>query len=90
MFRVICWITLALLAGALIAFEVATIIQCRPIASQWSRFEGSGSDSEGQCVDRKALLAALSGVNIAFDVVLIVLPIRQFMRANGTWTKRIE
>lgn len=92
MFRVLCWIPLALLAGSLIAFEVATIVQCRPIASQWTRFEGSGSGSgsEGRCVDRKALLAALSGVNIAFDVLLIVLPIRHFIKTNGTWTKRIE
>lgn len=87
MFRILCWTALALLGTALIAFEVAIIAQCRPIASQWTRFSDSGS--QGQCVDEKTLLWALAGTDIGFNVLVIVLPVRQIAKLNLTWAKRV-
>ena len=87
MFRILCWIALALLGAALVAFEVAIIAQCRPITSQWTRFDDSGR--QGQCVDRQALLWALAGTDIALNVLVLVLPARHIVKLDLAWAKKI-
>ncbi|USW53511.1 hypothetical protein Slin15195_G068300 [Septoria linicola] len=86
-FRKLCWITLGLLAAALVAFEVSTIAQCRPISSQWEQLEDL--NLQGQCIDRQSLLWALAGVVIAFDVVVMLLPVRHLVKLKISSAKRV-
>ncbi|KAF2207583.1 hypothetical protein CERZMDRAFT_119012 [Cercospora zeae-maydis SCOH1-5] len=83
--RMIWWISLGLLVAALISFEVSVIAQCRPIASQWDSLQNANLQS--QCVERSVLLWALAGVDIGFNVLVLLVPIRSLIRMKTTlWT----
>ncbi|PPJ58358.1 hypothetical protein CBER1_04476 [Cercospora berteroae] len=83
--RKLWWISLGLLGAALISFEVSVIAQCRPIASQWNALQDP--DLQSQCVDRQILLWVLAAVDIGFNVLVLLLPIRSIIRMKATlWT----
>ncbi|CAK1360879.1 unnamed protein product [Cercospora beticola] len=80
--RKLWWTSLGLLGAALISFEVSVIAQCRPIASQWNSLQDP--DLQIQCVDRQILLWVLAGVDIGFNVLVLLLPIRSIIRMKTT------
>lgn len=74
-----------MLGAALISFEVSVIAQSRPIASQWNSLQDP--DLQSQCVDRQILLWVLAAVDIGFNVLVLLLPIRSIIRMKTTpWT----
>ena len=69
-----CWtlITITGLYGA--AAVVATGLLCDPIDGVWKRWDG---EHPAKCVNINALTFAVAGINMALDILIIVLPLYQ-------------
>lgn len=74
-----------LLVITLIAIEVPSVVSCQPISYNWTEKFGG----EGWCTNRTAAVYAYSGINIAFDVVVLTLPISRLWKLNLNWTHKI-
>lgn len=83
--RAACWIVVSALAMSLVAFEFATIFQCIPISYNWTRFNGA----TGHCTDQQAQVYAAAGINIFFNVLVIVMPLGQILRLGISPMKKI-
>ncbi|KAM3424047.1 hypothetical protein BST61_g11402 [Cercospora zeina] len=84
-FRRICQIVLVLLAMATIGFTFSTIFLCTPISYTWKALSGL----KGTCVDRNAQLYSNSAVNVAMDVIVLLLPVRKILQLRLHWPKKI-
>ncbi|KAF2208977.1 hypothetical protein CERZMDRAFT_48334, partial [Cercospora zeae-maydis SCOH1-5] len=84
-FRRVCQFVLALLAMATVAFTLTTIFLCMPISYTWKALSGL----KGTCVDRNAQLYSNSAVNIAMDVVVLLLPVHKILQLRMSWPKKI-
>ncbi|CAK1358667.1 unnamed protein product [Cercospora beticola] len=84
-FRRICQVILVLLAMATIGFTFSTIFLCQPVSYTWKALSGL----KGTCVNRNAQLYSNSAVNIAMDVIVLLLPVRKILQLRMTWPKKI-
>ena len=74
-FRWACYALLALTMSTTVAFTLATIWQCKPIAAFWDHnIPGS------HCVDNHSFWLSFSIINIITDVLILVLPMQQVFR----------
>lgn len=69
----------------MIAFTVVCIAQCLPMSYVWS-FIGGGT---GSCIDRTSWVWALSGVEIGWDLIVILLPIPKLLGLNISNQRKI-
>jgi hypothetical protein len=69
-FRIICHITNASVAAAMIAFTLATTFQCTPIALNWDK-----TIKDGECFNAPAFWYAHAAWNTLFDLFILALPI---------------
>lgn len=76
-FRMICWIVASLLVLSAISGLFATIFSCDPNSYAWRRVIPG---TIGSCVRRTALSVAQAATVIAFDVVVILLPIPKLLK----------
>ena len=67
-----------------IAFETTAIFQCHPIHHQWQRITTNGT-----CIDWLPFVLTLAGTNLATDVALLVLPLREIWRLQMRMTQKI-
>lgn len=65
---------------------VASILDCMPPSYFWTRFDGV---STGYCVSQTAF-KVIPPVNIALDVVVMVLPLPLLVRLNLPLQKKIR
>ncbi|CZT16309.1 uncharacterized protein RCC_02151 [Ramularia collo-cygni] len=82
--RIQCWIVVAFLAATVLAFDLALIFQCWPIASVWNIFTGGPSS----CVELQPLLYTFAGLNIFFNFVVFFLPIHSLRKLDIPWQKK--
>ena len=55
----------------LVGCGLATIFQCSPVSFYWNQLAG---DTLGFCVNEYSFLAANAALNIASDIMILVLP----------------
>lgn len=70
-FQYLCWATLAIVVGSGFSTSIATIFQCLPIERSWNK------SVEGTCIDNGMFWLANAVLNIATDVIVLALPIRE-------------
>ncbi|TQV97232.1 integral membrane protein [Cordyceps javanica] len=68
-FRIICWGLIIHICLGLLALNITTILQCRPIPFSWDK------TLHGKCINIKAFWYAQSGWNTFMDVVVLLLPV---------------
>ena len=68
------WFTIVLCILYLIAFVLATALQCLPIRIAWQHWDG---EHHGKCLNLNHLGWASAAVNIVLDLVVIGLPLRE-------------
>ncbi|KAL4931466.1 uncharacterized protein BDV17DRAFT_289006 [Aspergillus undulatus] len=72
------------------AYAVVVIFQsafdCTPPSYFWARFDG---ESQGSCLSYTAF-KVMPPINIALDVVVMVLPLPLLLRLNLPWVKKIR
>ena len=69
-----CYFGIAFCAACGLAFILVTIWQCTPLAAFWDK-----SIPGGHCFHSKAFWFSYSIINIATDVCILALPIRQIL-----------
>lgn len=67
---------LAILIGSGIATTLATILQCIPIPRSWNK------KVAGKCIDNTKFWLANAVINIATDVLVLALPVREVFRLH--------
>ncbi|EME45544.1 hypothetical protein DOTSEDRAFT_102791, partial [Dothistroma septosporum NZE10] len=84
-FHRVCYVILALLAVALVGFESSTIFLCSPIDYTWKAIRGA----QGHCIHRQAQLYTSSSTNVAFDLVVLLLPLPNILALQMNSKKKI-
>jgi hypothetical protein len=57
----------------MIAFVLATALQCLPISLSWTRWDG---EHRGRCINLNADAWVSAGANIILDLIVITLPMK--------------
>jgi high-affinity K+ transport system ATPase subunit B len=86
-FRRICWATQILISVLFTAFALLLALRCSPISATWER---PGTNPNARCVNYNAVVVSGAAVNIATDVWILLLPIRQLLSLSMDWPKKIQ
>lgn len=89
--RIVVWVTAGLHICTMTAFVVAIILQCRPLSSQWDRYDFSeaGDNSSTKCFNINAAGWANAALNVASDLWLIAIPLYHVKKLDLHWKKKI-
>jgi hypothetical protein len=71
---------------AVTALIIASIFQCTPISYSWNEWDG---EHVGHCTHVNAQIWANAGINILFDLIVIVLPLPQIWGLKISWDKKL-
>jgi hypothetical protein len=73
-FKLQCYtlITITALYGA--ACVISTGLLCNPVDAVWKSWDGQ---HPGKCVNINALTFAVAGINMALDILIIILPLHE-------------
>lgn len=71
----------------LIAFVIASIFQCYPIHGAWTFWDGS---FHGQCNNVHLQSWIQAGVNILFDLTVIILPLPPLARLTASRARKVQ
>jgi len=85
-FRRTCWICIVVLILTMLAFVFSLIFQCTPVHFAWLYWDGL--HNPGHCVNRPAQIYVLGAFNIAYDVIVFVLPLHHFLKLNISWRRK--
>lgn len=75
-FRITCWLVAISLIMCTVGSVLAAIFPCDPISYAWRQVLPGVT---GRCANRTAAAFAFSGINIAYDVVVLLIPIPRFI-----------
>lgn len=67
------------------SFTIVCIAQCIPVSYVWTFIAGGA----GSCIDRTSWVWALSGTEIAWDLIVILLPIPKLLRLEVSIQRKI-
>ncbi|KAF4547742.1 Hypothetical protein D9617_36g062800 [Elsinoe fawcettii] len=73
-FNIICWVNVAVIVSWTIGTTVATMLQCIPIRASWDK------SVKATCTNSDVFWLAYGGMNIATDVIILVLPIQPILK----------
>lgn len=71
----------------MVAFEVVSIWQCRPIAGAWKRWDG---EFKATCNDINLQGWLSAAFNIVLDVTMLILPMPELYNLSLTLKKKIH
>ncbi|PIA89660.1 hypothetical protein CB0940_07621 [Cercospora beticola] len=77
-YRSLCWAFIGLLSLTFVATELATVLQCTPVASIWNSVYGK----QGQCLNIATLQRASSALELIYSVALLFLPVPPLLAAK--------
>lgn len=81
------YITMAVCIGYGTAFFFATLFQCWPIPYSWEQWHG---EYEGTCNDFHMQGWIHAGINIALDLIVLLLPLKQLYALDLSKRKRVS
>lgn len=82
--RIACYVLIGVITANWIAFSIADIFQCTPVAYQWDK-----SIAHGTCFNDTLFSRASSVPNIITDVVMLVLPIPVLWRLQTSTVRKL-
>ncbi len=83
-FRLLCKMGIAFTALCNTAFIFATIFQCLPVRAIWDK-----TVHHPKCINSKAFWFSYAMINIASDVTILALPIRQILKLQLSWKDKL-
>ncbi|EXJ56350.1 uncharacterized protein A1O5_12617 [Cladophialophora psammophila CBS 110553] len=86
-FRRIAFGTMAVTLLYMIAFLIVSAFQCQPVSLAWTNWDG---EHDGRCNNVNAQGWAAAAINIALDVVILVMPLRLVMKLSLHWKKKLQ
>ncbi|KAL4911776.1 hypothetical protein BDW62DRAFT_215530 [Aspergillus aurantiobrunneus] len=84
-FRIMIYIAIGLNVAYILVFDLITAFQCTPIRGAWHRWDDAESYS---CRNINAQGWASAAVNIAFDLMVMLMPLRELYNLNMSWRKK--
>ncbi|KAJ5545097.1 hypothetical protein N7535_006516 [Penicillium sp. DV-2018c] len=78
-FRLATYITIGLNVAYLIAFVLISVFQCRPLPGAWERWD-KPQDYKCNAINAQGWAAAV--INMALDILVMALPLRQLYHLN--------
>jgi hypothetical protein len=81
----ILWATFIVTGAWGAVFVIVAIFQCRPISLFWTHWDGL---HQGHCADANAIGWSNAGMNIAFDLWILAIPLSQLPRLKLHWKKK--
>lgn len=82
-FRIVVWIVILVCAAFFIAFAFPLLFQCRPVSYTWTKWDG---EHEGQCTNLAAGVFSHAAVNMALDLVVLILPLPLLYRLQLSYS----
>lgn len=76
-FRICCMLLLVLVGANNLAFFIALSVECLPTSYIWTRWTG---ETTGHCIALDVFIYSPAGINIAFDILVAVLPLRRLLK----------
>jgi hypothetical protein len=68
-----------------IAFTFVLAFNCNPASFVWEGWDGT---KEGTCIDSSKAVLVHAGLNIALDVIIVLMPIRELTKLNLSTKKK--
>lgn len=84
-FRNVTYVVIGLNVCYLIAFVLISVFQCSPLPGAWLHWDGEG---DYKCNHINAQGWAAAAINMLFDVIVMVLPLRQLWNLNLSLRKK--
>lgn len=84
--RRLIWVTIFVLMGLIVIYDLITLLQCQPISHYWL---GWTKETEGHCLDINALVWANATCSIILDFWMLGLPLSQLRNLQLHWRKKI-
>lgn len=84
-FRRLCWIMAFVLCASAFSCSMAMIFACNPISNAW-KYANTGN---GTCINRVGAAYTYGGLNVAFDIIVIALPIPKLLRLDVSTRQKI-
>ncbi|KAL2846401.1 hypothetical protein BJY01DRAFT_234642 [Aspergillus pseudoustus] len=84
-FRRLVFIAIGLNVAYIIVFDLISIFQCRPIQGAWLRWDQSG---DFKCNNINAQGWSAAAVNMALDIMVMALPLKELYGLNLSWRKK--
>jgi hypothetical protein len=69
------------------AFILVSVFQCIPVQAAWTRWDGT---VQAKCNDANALGWTSATINIAFDVIILILPLLELAKLAMSWKRKIH
>ncbi|KAL4964242.1 uncharacterized protein BDV14DRAFT_209399 [Aspergillus stella-maris] len=84
-FRISVYVVMAMNVAYIFIFDFITIFQCSPLEGAWYRWEQTG---EYKCRNINSQGWAAAVVNMALDIIVMALPLRELWNLNLSWRKK--
>lgn len=78
--------TMALTLCYWTGYQLGNLFYCRPITMIWNGWDG---EHKGHCIDINKFMVSACFINIAIDIIIILLPIRELLKLRLSWRKKI-
>ena len=69
-----------------IAFTFVLAFNCSPVSLVWEGWDGT---KKGTCINSSKAVLVHAGLNIAMDVVIVLMPIRELMHLQMSTYKKV-
>lgn len=81
--RRITWGMIAIVIAFIVSYFFLLIFQCWPINYAWLRWD---AEHEGTCINVFAAFVSHAAINMALDIVILIMPLPQLYRLHLTYT----
>ncbi|PVH75952.1 hypothetical protein DL98DRAFT_465808 [Cadophora sp. DSE1049] len=68
-------------------FVLLSVFQCIPVHAAWTRWDGT---VEARCINVNAIGWASAGINIGFDITILILPLPELASLAMSWQRKIR
>lgn len=86
--RILVYIALALNLGQMFAIDIASAFQCQPFDYMWLSWDGT--QPPAKCLNLATMLWANGAMNIALDLITVILPLVYLYHLPLSRPKKIQ
>ncbi|KAL2842799.1 hypothetical protein BJX68DRAFT_278171 [Aspergillus pseudodeflectus] len=85
-FRILVYIAIGINIAYIIVFDLISIFQCSPVQGAWHRWDETG---DYKCNNINAQGWSSAAVNMALDIMVMALPIKELYGLNLSWRRKV-
>ncbi|KAL2817614.1 hypothetical protein BJX63DRAFT_419555 [Aspergillus granulosus] len=84
-FRILVYVAIGLNVIYIVVFDLISIFQCGPVQGAWLRWDETG---DFKCNNINAQGWSAAAVNMALDIMVMALPLKELYALNLSWRKK--